>query len=655
MLIVDKDNILIDSFDLNIDQTQLQRQYGDPFNQNDYIGLDLSHFNRIIPCNSNLYGLIRDVLYEINYNNIKAIAKIPDNNSQGFAKMCLFNNNILVTNEKSFYKLVDNKFEQIQLYYNDIVIRPRDVHLYDFNGHATMKINWDGKWFLFQILEPSCKLLFSGDRLSAQISNSGFQVFNVEGSNSKLVLDYTHDQIQLSHNFEQCSSSYYSMVQSSYICEYSTEIMRKLIPDYDTFIIRRQNIIESIQANLPKKKEFESIISQLYPQITPADFVFQNSYQLKDHLIFYRNKYAYITNKNLKVLNRIKINFIVKQSNIDFTSDSYDSYHKLWYCNNCVYALLKDTLFSVDLFKFKEIQKIPGQYGLGFVRICVFKNQILTTNEKQFFVLDQKTNKFKEKIFYKDGVQIQSRDVGLYSFGDNAVARIFENDAQYIISLNDNGCQVLHSGKNIDDLVPAQGIWPNYIGQNAYCIIDLTTNPVQASYCILENSDFYKASYKTRSQSDQQFIYSNDHIDYQEMFMKTFVDQDYYLRRDSIYNNLKSKIIYKQIDVIDKFGRINYVLSQNQHNQLFEDIFQLKNKDLLRLTQTQNTVFKLLQKEDMKAQRNYFSGFFRNHLDLLRDQFEFRMNQQQQDLRQQQIEQQQQIEMPTSDSDEEMS
>ncbi|CAL6108794.1 Conserved_hypothetical protein [Hexamita inflata] len=654
MLIIDQANILIDSFDLNIDQTSLQRQYGDPFNQNDYIGLDLSHFNRIIPCNSKLYGLIRDILYEINYNNIKAIAKIPDNNSSGFAKICLYNNSILVTNEKSFYKLVDNKFEQIQLYYNDTVISPRDVHLYDFNGHATMKIDCDGKWFLFQILEPSCKLLFSGDRLSAQISNSGFQVFSVESSNSKLVLDYTQAQIQLSHCFEQYSSSYYNMIQSSYICEYATDIMRKIIPDYDEFNIRRSKIISQLQANLPKKEELQSIISLLYPKITPTDFVFQNSYQLKDYLIFYRNKYAYITNKNLQVLNRTKIEFIVKQPNIDYTSDNYDSYHKLWYCNNCVYALLNDTLFSVDIFKFKEIQKIPGQYGLGFVRICVFNNQILTTNEKQFFVLDQKTNKFKEKIFYKDGVQIQSRDVGLYSFGDNAVARIFENDAQYIVSLNDNGCQVLHSGKNIDDLVPAQGIWPNYIGQSAYCIIDLTTTPVKASYCILDKSDFYKTSYKTNNKSDQRFIYSNDHIDYQEIFMRTFVDQDYYIRRDTIYNNLKNQIVYKQIDAVDKFGRITQILNQNLHN--YEDIFQFQKIDLLSLSQVQNTVFKQLQIESMKVQRNYFrqnNQFFRNHLDVLRDQFEFRMNQQQFENQRQQH--QQQIVMPITDSEEEMS
>ncbi|CAL5977144.1 Conserved_hypothetical protein [Hexamita inflata] len=509
------------------------------------------------------------LMFQIDLNNFIYIDNIPENQSSGFAKMCLFNNYILVTNERKFFKLVNNKFEEIKFYFDDQEITPYNVVLYDFNGHSTISTQWNKRQMLFEIGEPNCKLIYSGSSLTPLIATSGFQVFQIDNDNSKLVLDLTQDQIQVSYCFEKYNND---IQTNNYVSEYSVEAMKKIIPDYDSFNMRRNKIYEEMQAQMPPKVTLESVIIKMYPNITPEKFVFQNSYQLEDKLIFYKGSHAYVTDMNRKVLERVPINFIFGKTsqqrfNNKISIDKFNNYDQLWYCNNTVYALLHDILFHVDLFRFKELQKIPGEYGSGYVRICVYNDQILTTNEKQFFLFNPKINQFIEKKFYIDNKLIQPYQVALYSFGQNAIARVIakedNSNVYFIVLLKENSCPLLHVGKQIENNVPAQGLSVFSLQNGTCCVTDLTSNPITVKYYAFDESKQFR----------YQFV--NNGIEYSKEIMEMFVDDNFFERRNLIYQNERRCICFKQLNQLNKFGRFDQPTKLLQ----FLDIFNMNSYD----------------------------------------------------------------------------
>jgi hypothetical protein len=70
---------------------------------------------------------------------------------------------------------------------------------------------------------------------------------------------------------------------------------------------------------------------------------------------------------------------------------------------------VRDILYSVDLFTITELQTMPGQYNPGFNRCCVYNNQILISNEKQFFVYDSANNSFNKFDLMLKGKAINPR------------------------------------------------------------------------------------------------------------------------------------------------------------------------------------------------------------------------------------------------------
>ncbi|CAL6071051.1 Conserved_hypothetical protein [Hexamita inflata] len=574
LLVTDENNDVVDSFDIKYtNDTQ-----GEYLDQNRYFARSNTQYNRLIYLNNNFYTLIRDNLFQIDMNNFTFIDRIPENKSSGFAKMCLFNNQILVTNERQFFKL-DNKFEEMKFYFDDQEIIPYNVVLYDFNGHSTISTEWNKRQMLFEIGEPNCKLLFSGSILKPLIASSGFQVFQLDNDSAKLVLDLTQDQIQVSYCFENYSSS---VQTNNYVTEYELESMRKILPDYDNFNLRRNKIYEEMQAKMPPKVPLESVITKMYPEITPDKFVFQNSYQLENKLIFYKGSHAYVTDMNKNVLERVPINFILgkisqQRFNNKISIDRFNNYDQLWYCNNTVYALLHDILFRVDLFKFKELQKIPGEYGSGYVRICVYNDQILTTNEKQFFLYNPVLNKFVEKKFYIDKKLIQPYQVALYSYGQNAIARIIEKESNsnvyFIVVLQENSCLLLHVGKQIENIVPAQGLSVFSLQNGTCCVTDLTLNPITVKYYAFDESNKFKNNFK----------FVNNGIEYSKEIMDLFVDDNFFERRNQIYQNEIQRICFKQLNKQNKFGRFEQPtkMQQLQSNlQSFTDIFNMTCQDI---------------------------------------------------------------------------
>ncbi|CAL5987217.1 Conserved_hypothetical protein [Hexamita inflata] len=569
-LITDMNGEIKDSFGINYTNGN---PFGDPFDHLYYNDTLVVHFNKILSLQGELYAMIRDTLYKVDFNNFTSISCIPENRSKSPTKICLFNNNIIVTNERTFYKLQNNAFEEIQFFYNNRELTPDFTILYDFNEHATMAIRQNGIFMILEIGEQQCKLLFSGSCLIQLFANSGLQVFQIDDAGSKLIIDYTQEQLELSYRFENFDQK---IVYNNYVTEYSTETMNIILSDYEGFSKRRNIIYERMQAKLPSKVTLESVKHKFYQEITPNEYIFQNSYQLKDNLIFYKGEHAYITDMNRKVLQRIPLVFILSQNSTQrfrgrFSIERYNCYHKLWYCNNTVYALLNDVLFSVDLFKFKELQKIPGEYSSGYVRICIYNDQILTTNEKQFFLYDPKINKFREKKFFIENKQIVSRDVGLYSYDNNAIARIYDDNKQYIALLKEGECEILHIGTHVQNLTPAQGIWPFDLGYQTCGIVDLSSTPVQIRYCSSQLNRI-------------QFIFSNNSIDYPQDVMQNFVDETYFERRDQIYQQQRSSLKFSQLDQVNKFGRIdNKTIVQS-----FVDIFSISHETFDDLIQLQS-------------------------------------------------------------------
>ncbi|CAL5987045.1 Conserved_hypothetical protein [Hexamita inflata] len=574
---------------------------GERFDQNRYIGAENAHFNRIVYANSNFYTLIKDTLFKLDLSCLTQIESIPNNKSSGYCKMCVFNDQIIVTNERQFFKLAD-KFEETHFFFDDTEITPKNVVLYDFNNHSTICTQWNNRFMLFEIGAENCKLLFSGSYLEPEFANGGLQIFKIGGENAKLVVDLTLEKVQISYCFEKYSTE---IKISDYVTEYDVEAMKKILPDYESFNLRRNRIYEEMQAKMPPKVTLESVITKMYPNITTEKFPLQNSYQLEDKLIFYKGIYAYVTDMNKNVLERVPIDFIASKASTSHFIDKrmqldQDIYDKLWYCNNTVYALVNDVLFSVDVFKFKELQKIPGEYGSGYVRICVYNDQILTTNEKQFFLYNPVLNKFVEKKFYLNGKQIQSRDVALHSYGPTAIARIFDTvNNKYIVQLKEQDCEVIHCGKCVEDLTPSNGAWLFDLGVNLG-FVDLTSVPVKIQYCYDLNSvhKFQRTQF-TYVQSDNSF-------DYPKEIMDMFVDEDFFDRRNQLYQNQRQNLGFKQLNVSNKFGRIQY-----QSKQLsFTDIFKVTNLDIepFEKLQQQEFVLKFIRINSQSSFRRHQVG-----------------------------------------------
>ena len=92
---------------------------------------------------------------------------------------------------------------------------------------------------------------------------------------------------------------------------------------------------------------------------------------------------------------------------------------------------MKDWIFRVDLFTITKLAKIPGEYGVGFDRMCVYNDRILVTNEHSLFFYDVEKNDFEEAKFLHEGRQVTMGDVTLYSFGYNAIVKL--NDLLFYI------------------------------------------------------------------------------------------------------------------------------------------------------------------------------------------------------------------------------
>lgn len=56
--------------------------------------------------------------------------------------------------------------------------------------------------------------------------------------------------------------------------------------------------------------------------------------------------------------------------------------------NGKLYAIVQDCLCEVDLFEVTEITDIPDIQSSGYCRSGILEDQLIVTNEKEFFVFN---------------------------------------------------------------------------------------------------------------------------------------------------------------------------------------------------------------------------------------------------------------------------
>ncbi|CAL6028067.1 Conserved_hypothetical protein [Hexamita inflata] len=538
--------------------------------------------NNIVVHQSKLYFQKANVLFEISFNKFTAITLIPGLKQKNVhSKLCKYNNTLLAANNGLFYQFLDNEFQQTHFYHNNELISPNEVFLYEFNNKSVLCAQSSNSTSIYMLNSPNCQLIYSSPSvLNLLFSTSGFQLYQISES-TYVCIDFTHSELQVREFSSDLQLQNELLIENGIFLEYKKTTMNLIIPDYEQFIIRRDATFNELTKQI-ESAELDDVIDKFYPTINPRDYVFQNWYQLENRIIFYLDQHAYITDLEYKVIARVVLQY---KYNSLHTSNRihkghYSNFHKLHYCNGKVYILLDDILFRVEVFKLIEMAKIPGQYNKGYIRISTYKNQVIVTNEHQYYLLDEKSGSFIEKKFYLNGKLIEPDDTGLYSYGDYTTARI-TSQQNYIVELNEPSCRIIYCGSQISDMVPAGGIFPLSVGNGAYIVIDYTTNPVSVHYCLMED----ELSYYSVQQIP--FVYSFGHIDYPEKYMNAFTDDNYQIRRQAIYNNLKAQLKYVQIQGINKFQRSIQV--NNKLQLQFEDVFKFQNSEFnLLMKQVEN-------------------------------------------------------------------
>jgi hypothetical protein len=148
---------------------------------------------------------------------------------------------------------------------------------------------------------------------------------------------------------------------------------------------------------------------QINPTITPL----QNRHQIPNHIIFYTHNTAIVADLQYTEVFRRPIHFIRRTPYHYNTFDLKDyigtpllHFFQIYLCKGKLYALVRDILYTIDLFTVTEILQIPGELNPGFYRCCVVNDKIVVTNEKQFFFYDEINIRFTEIVIKIDNAPI---------------------------------------------------------------------------------------------------------------------------------------------------------------------------------------------------------------------------------------------------------
>ncbi|CAL6018205.1 Conserved_hypothetical protein [Hexamita inflata] len=481
-----------------------------------------NYLNRIVQYNSNFYALIKDILYRIEMNQLTAIAIVPyvrckEVIQYNYGRLCIIENTLIITDNQKFYKLQsDNSLVPIQLLYKQKEIVPQYAYMFDFNNHATISAFENNRWSIFEFSSLNeSNLIYMNDVIIMSFNSQGIQVIKVNAQSSYLVLDYSQSNLVKRFCFE--SELKIEFIDGNFT--YQTEQMANLIKDYSDQKLRVSQIMLNYPytqiSNIQQIKNEEEV--EFFNEICLS-----NRYQIENHIIFYKKDCAIITDINRVVVFKTKLLYKMN-SDIKF---SHHSNEKLWLNNNKLYTLINNVLVNVDLFTVTEVLTNPGTTNSSSNQLCMYQNQLLITNQQQFFVMEGDQLTVKE--FVLNGQCVKSEKSRIYSFGTITVAYVDINGRNLIIQLNDDKCTVLYCSKIIPYLA-VSGLWIMKIAECQFVVVDLTKQKPEILFS-LDEIDITQISQ------------TNNHYDFDSLVLKKLVDSEYIQRRDQIYKSECEKV-----------------------------------------------------------------------------------------------------------------
>ncbi|CAL6018331.1 Conserved_hypothetical protein [Hexamita inflata] len=566
LIFYNENSVIITDFELNIKYQlplkihTVKQCISSNFNLADYIPRSYHKFNETLLCNGKLYALICDVLYYIDLNHVYQLQKIPDVQSSGYSRICVYKNQILVSNERQFYLWNDNlkQFCEKQFYFESEEVKPNDVHLYSFGSNATIRIKWKGRNCLLQLNEP-CGLLHAGSQDRALYSSAGFQIYKIDERTGHMLVDQTQEVTQITYFLDKPSgqqNSWYNtrldtekLEYHKYFYEYKEAILKQIIPNYDQFILNRQKQFDEYQG--------ENQISLLIRDVSSLNeiitidlnkYSLKNAYQVRDAIILYGLNETIIVDSQGHVLQKLMIKRPEFMESISTNKYAINN-NQSWLFNGKVYAYIDSMLIELDKLNVKVIMKVPMSYE-KHNKICLFENQILISTEEGCKIYrDQQLHNIQ---FFYNKEEIQTENSNIYSFGKQVVI-ICSHNRIFAVQEQTN-CKLLYCGSYCQPLAPAGAIWPIQVGADQICIINLFEQNITFSF----------------GQISQQFVFVNGQRFYEESSLyetkKEFNNQqkqisDEYIslhKGECIERTYQDKFNRKLLgDYIDIFGRTN--------------------------------------------------------------------------------------------------
>ncbi|CAL6018147.1 Hypothetical_protein [Hexamita inflata] len=568
------------------------RQFTFTSNPDTILGKEYQH-NHLVPCNGKLYVILNDVLFSVFLNIFTEIATIPEMTQMNSNCLCAFEDKLIATNYYKLFLLENNEFVEQSLCseYSENV---ESIFLESFGSTAIIGLQIGYCSCLCQIVAlDNYKLLYLGHRLDKWLLDGGLCVLNVDYNNSCLVLDLTQQDLRVSFS-TSVYEAHRTIVFSYPTKSFGSQIMCKLLPNQCQQFKSRQKqifniIIQRTQIPCGEKVYWRDI----KPKIQIQECTLINSYQIPEHIICYNNETAFVVNDKEEIVMTVPIKIrskTLKEHAINFYKNKTVSqlhFCKIYIFNSKLYSIFNDRLWEINLFEFIEMIEIPEMVSNTSnnhqLNMCTVGNKLLVTNEQKIWSYDQKNNQLDQfdlkrnnKIFAPYLYQC-----GLYSFCNQAIAIMQDNEQESIIQIFDDGnIELLYCGSQLLPQTPAGDVFPIMIGGESN------------NYVILIFNDDKRISLEyQRNYELGKVRFGLGHIQYQKR-----------ININEQYHTYIKQLTIKRIDIhslnqFNKFNRNYWFYSQ------INDIFLINGRDLRNMYSLTQLGYELAQFQELIQDR----------------------------------------------------
>ncbi|CAL5975488.1 Conserved_hypothetical protein [Hexamita inflata] len=300
-----------------------------------------------------------------------------------------------------------------------------------------------------------------------------------------------------------------------------------------------------------------------------------NKYQIKDHLISYESNKVSILDQTLKVIDETTL--IVDQSQLptDYQNSSIDQiqylgegfahFNRVIECADKLYTLIEDILYEVYFNQVIAKAVIPNKIGPGHSRICKYKNQILVTNGREFYLWNEQLTEFQQKLFYYQGNPIQPKSCCLYDFNNHVTARIDWNRQMHLFELRDDNCELLHTGTKFGVIFSASGFQVYTYDLPGRIVIDFTQEKLK----VIKTAQDVFLNYQSLQISKNSWIEYNSDI--MNILLPDYID---FCTRRQLIDNSGNYTQQKQYSEIEHL--FYPVINPNQY--FLQNSYQLQDK-----------------------------------------------------------------------------